>query len=302
MVHTLTRRLVGALLLATVQVAQALTVFACEPEWAALIRAVWPPARVYAATTFLQDPHHIEARPALIAQARQADLAVCTGAALEAGWLPMLQQRSGNPKIQDGQPGMFYAADHVRLIDPYRGPDSPFAGDVHREGNPHLHADPHLLLTVSKALCERLDRLLPDARDGLAARCRDFQTDFAARISVWETRAAALRGQGVLAQHSSFGYLWRWLGMRQVADLEPRPGMPPTPTHLERIRSMARSEPVLAIVIASHQDARAGRWLASQEVAGAPLLVLPATVSDDRPEALTRWFEQLLNALVQAAR
>ena len=96
--------------------AQAFSVFVCEPEWGALVKALHPSAQVFSATTHLQDPHHIEARPSLIAQLRQADLAVCTGASLEVGWLPMLQARSGNAKVQDGQPGMFYAAKFVKLI------------------------------------------------------------------------------------------------------------------------------------------------------------------------------------------
>src|SRR5690554_6716412 len=93
--------------------AQALTVFACEPEWAALARELAPRATIVAATHAQQDPHQIEARPALIAALRRADIAVCTGASLEVGWLPMLQQRAGNREVAPGTPGMFFAADAV---------------------------------------------------------------------------------------------------------------------------------------------------------------------------------------------
>ncbi|MFN5701189.1 MAG: metal ABC transporter solute-binding protein, Zn/Mn family, partial [Betaproteobacteria bacterium] len=117
-------------------------VFTCEPEWAALVLELMPQAQVFWATTALQDPHHIEARPALIAQLRKADLAVCTGAGIEEGWLPALQQRAANPKVQDGALGMFYAAQTVSLIDPRAATLNPFAGDIHPGGNPHLHADP----------------------------------------------------------------------------------------------------------------------------------------------------------------
>jgi zinc/manganese transport system substrate-binding protein len=119
--------------------ASAFTVFACEPEWAALTRVLMPGATIHTATHSRQDPHHIEARPALIAQLRSADLAVCTGASLEVGWLPALQQRAGNAKVQDGAQGMFYAASQVELIDAQPGAaGNPFAGDIHAEGNPHV--------------------------------------------------------------------------------------------------------------------------------------------------------------------
>ena len=102
----LIKSLIAVLMVAASQ-AQAMTVFACEPEWAALTKTLLPEATVRTATTHLQDPHHIEARPSLIAQLRGADFAICTGAELEAGWLPMLQDRAGNPKVQNGRPGMF---------------------------------------------------------------------------------------------------------------------------------------------------------------------------------------------------
>jgi zinc/manganese transport system substrate-binding protein len=108
------------------------TIFACEPEWAALTKTLLPQAKLSVATHANQDPHHIEARPALIAQMRQADAAICTGAELESGWLPMLQERSGNARVQAKAPSMFYAADVVSLIDAQPGgANNPFAGDVH---------------------------------------------------------------------------------------------------------------------------------------------------------------------------
>ena len=250
-----------------------------------------------------QDPHHIEARPALIAQVRSADLLVCTGASLEAGWLPMLQDRAGNPRARD----VFFAADHVELIDPQPGAiGSPWAGDVHAEGNPHLHTDPERLLEVARALAVRLGRERPGQEAAIQARLRDFETRWTAQLNAWRTRAAPLRGRTVAAQHTGFGYLWRWLGMTQVADLEPRPGMSPTPGHLQRLLAGLRTAPPLAIVASSYQDPRPARWLGSQ-LAGprgtpVPVLVLPATVPEDAGvEGLVRWMDELLEPLLQAA-
>lgn len=280
---------------------QALTVFTCEPEWAALVRQLAPAAEVRSATHARQDPHHIEARPSLIAQLRKADLAVCTGAGLEAGWLPMLQQRAGNPRVQDGAPGMLYAADQVTLIDP-RAPGSVFDGDVHAAGNPHAQLDPHRLLQVAAALARRLEEVDPAGRDGYRARLAAFQADWKARIAEWERRAAPLRGLKVAAQHTTFAYLWRWLGIQQVADLEPKPGVPPTPGHLQKVLESVRSAPPRAVVVSAYQDPRGVQWLAQQLGSGVTLLQLPSTVTEEPPtDTLAGLFDHLIARLLAAA-
>ena len=298
------RMRIEALLLAAAIVApaeaHALTVFACEPEWASLTRSLLPEARIHVATHAGQDPHHIEARPSLIAQLRNADLAVCTGAALESGWLPTLQQRAGNPRVQD----VFFAADHASLIDPQPGAiGTPWAGDIHAEGNPHLHTDPRRLLEVLPALSARLSLIAPEEKGRIDERRRALELRWRQQIAQWEQRAAALRGREVVAQHATFGYLWQWLGMRQIADLEPRPGMAPTPGHLQRLLEGLRARPPAAVVIASHHDPRPARWLTSQLGPSVPLLVLPATVTDaSSPEALIGWLDGVIEALRQGIK
>jgi zinc/manganese transport system substrate-binding protein len=301
MVHT--RSSAALLLAACVSLpAQALTVFACEPEWAALVRVLLPASRVHLATHAGQDPHHIEARPALIAQLRSADLAVCTGAGLEAGWLPVLQQRAGNPRVQDGAPGMFYASDHVTLIDPRPATLNPFAGDVHPEGNPHLHTDPQRLLVVAVALTRQLQTLAGGDAADVARRLAAFESHWQQRLADWQRRVAPLRGKRVAVQHTTFSYLWAWAGLVPAADLEPKPGLAPTPGHLQQVLGTLRPQPPFAVVVASYQDARPARWLAGQLGAAVPVLTLPASPVDPlAPQALETWFEQLLQPLLQAA-
>ena len=120
-------------------------------------------------------------------------------------------------------------------------------------------------------------------------------------------RLASLRGQPVATQHTTFGYLWDWLGMKVVADLEPTPGLSPTPGHLQGLLQRLRPAPPGAVVISGYQDPRPGRWLTGQlAAAGGPrvtLLVLPATVPDDAAEAgLVAWVDGLLVELLGAAR
>lgn len=277
-------------------------VFACEPEWAALALELVPQAQVYSATTALQDPHHIEARPALIAQLRQAELAVCTGGGLEEGWLPALQQRAANPRVQDGSEGMFYAAEQVSRIDARAASLSPFAGDIHPGGNPHVHTDPERLLQVARSLSDRVQRLWPAQAAAVGARLLAFEQRWSARVPQWRQRAQALRGRSVAAQHGTFAYLWRWLGLRHTLDLEPKPGLPPTPSHLQSLLQRWPADPPVAVVVAAHQDPRAGRWLADRAQPARPLLVMPATVVDPtQPQALDQWFDQLIERLLQTA-
>lgn len=301
MVRIRSRALVLLLALGAFSSTQAQTIFACEPEWAALTRLLLPQARLHVATHVQQDPHHIEARPALIAQLRAADAAICTGASLESGWLPTLQQRAGNPRVQDGAPGLLMAATAVTLIDPQPGAGgNPFAGDVHAEGNPHLHTDPHRVLAVARAWSARLQQLFPAQQAAIAQRESAFTTQWRQRIAAWEQRAAPLKGAPVATQHTGFGYLWRWLGVQPVADLEPKPGLAPAPGHLQRLLEQLRSQPPRAIVVSSYQDPRAARWLAQQLGGRVPVLQLPATVDDaEAADALGRWFDALLDALLK---
>lgn len=282
--------------------AQALTVFTCEPEWAALVRELAPHAQVRSATHARQDPHHIEARPSLIAALRQAELAVCTGAGLEAGWLPALQQRAGNARVQNGAPGMLFAADHAALIDP-RPPGTPFEGDVHSEGNPHVHLDPRRVRDVAEAVAERLQALEPARAAETRQRWQAWEQAWRSRIAQWERQAAPLRGLRVAAQHTSYAYLWRWLGLEQMADLEPKPGMPPTPGHLQRVLDLARAAPPRAIVVSSYQDPRAAQWLAQQLGNGTAVLQLPATVTEEAPaNTLAGFYDHLIQRLLGAVR
>jgi zinc/manganese transport system substrate-binding protein len=282
--------------------AQALEVFACEPEWAALVKVLAPQARVTSATHALQDPHHIEARPALIGALRRADLAVCTGASLEAGWLPMLQQRAGNARVFNGRDGMFFAADHVTLMHDHAHTHLDRSlGDVHAEGNPHFHLDPHKLKQVAQALAERLARIDPAGAAGVRERHAAWVRRWDQRIAAWESQAEPLMGRTLVAQHTTFAYLWEWLGLTQVADLEPRPGLPPTLAHLQRVLKDVAGDPPRFIVQASYQDPQAGQWLAGRT--GLPVKVLPATVTDQgRASTLEGLFDELIEQLLAALR
>jgi len=266
----------ASLLLILLPAHAALRVFACEPEWGALAQELGGPlVEVTVATSALQDPHRIQARPSLIARTRNADLVVCTGAELEIGWLPMLLQQSGNAKVQPGQPGYFAAADPVRKLDlPTRLDRS--QGDVHAAGNPHIQTDPRNIAIVAAALAARLQQVDP----GHAADYAKAQAAFADRwqqaIARWTAQAAPLKGMAVVSQHKAFVYLYDWLGLKEVAVLEPKPGVEPTASHLQAVLATLKATPARMVLYAAYQDPRPSDWLSRN--AAIPAVRLPFTV------------------------
>lgn len=269
--------LVAALLALLAPAAQAaLRVFACEPEWGALAQELGGDLlEVSVATTALQDPHRIQARPSLIARMRNADLVVCTGAELEIGWLPMLLQQSGNAKVQPGQPGNFAAADFVPKLDIPDRPDRS-QGDVHAAGNPHIQTDPRNIAQVAVALAARLQQIDPANAGRYAQRATDFAQRWQQAIARWSAQAAPLQGVPVVSQHKAFVYLYDWLGLREVAVLEPKPGVEPTVSHLQSVLASLKATPARMVLYAAYQDPRPSEWLSGH--AGIAMVKLPFTL------------------------
>jgi len=254
----------------------ALRVLACEPEWGALAEALGGDlVDVAVATSALQDPHQIQAKPSLIARTRNADLVVCTGAELEIGWLPVLLQQSGNAKVQPGQPGNFAAADYVRKLEVPSQVDRS-QGDVHAAGNPHIQTDPRNIALVAAALGARLEQMDPAHASQYAPRQAAFMQRWQGAIARWTAQAAPLKGVPVVSQHKAFTYLYDWLGMREVAVLEPKPGVEPSVSHLEQVLAALKGTPARMVLYAAYQDPRPSEWLSRN--AAIPAVKLPFTV------------------------
>ena len=277
----------------------AIKVLACETEWGALVNELaGDKANVYVATTGLQDPHHIQARPSLVAAARGTALLVCTGAELEIGWLPLLIRQSGNNAIQPGKPANFEAANFVRKLEVPARLDRA-EGDVHPAGNPHIQTDPRNIALVADALARRLAEV--DAANAASYRQRaaDFQARWKAAVARWEKEAAPLRGTGIVVQHKAFPYLEQWLGLQEIAALEPKPGVEPTSSHLSEVLEGLKSRPAKMIVRAAYNDGRGAEWLA--ERTKLPIVVLPFTVGgDDKARDLFSLFDDTVERLLKA--
>jgi zinc/manganese transport system substrate-binding protein len=276
-----------------------LKVLACEPEWGALMQELaGDRASVYVATTALQDPHRIQAKPSLIASARSADLVVCTGAELEIGWLPVLLRQSGNSAVQSGQPGNFEAAAYVTKLEVPARLDRA-EGDVHAAGNPHIQTDPRNFIPIADALTKRLADLDRSNAAFYTSRHDDFMKRWNAAIERWQTQAAPLRGDPVVVQHKAFPYLEQWLGLVEVATLEPKPGVEPTTGSLTEVLGQLQQKPAKMILRAAYNDGRSSEWLA--ERAKLPVVVLPFTVGgSDKARDLFGLFDDTVARLLAA--
>lgn len=253
----------------------ALEVFACEPEWGAMLQEIGADkVSVYVATSAQQDVHQVEARPSLIAKMRRTEFVVCTGAELEVGWLPQLTQQAGNQLLQNHD-RLFYAAEQVALLDK-PGQLDRSQGDVHAAGNPHVQLDPQRMLIIAQHLAERL--ALVDAPNAAfyQQRYQQFAPRWQEAMTHWQQQAADLRGKNIIVRHDNLRYLAEWLGINVVAKLEPKPGLPPTSAHLAEVLAIAQAQHVYAVVQAAYEDPHSGEWLSGK--ADIPLKILPYTV------------------------
>ena len=278
-----------------------LNVFATVPEWGALAQELGgDKVKIYVATNALQDPHHIEAKPSLIARARSADLIVSTGAELEIGWLPLVSQQAGNPKILPGKPGYFEAAQFVALLDKPARLDRA-EGDVHPAGDPHIQTDPRNIARVAGPLAARLAEIDPENAAYYQARYKAFSERWSTAIANWEKQAAALKNAPVIVQHKAFTYLIAWIGLKEIATLEPKPGVEPTTAHLSEVLAILQRTPAKLVLRAAYQNDRPSQWIA--ERAKINVVTLPFTVGgDDAAKDLYGLFDDTIQRLLKGAQ
>jgi zinc/manganese transport system substrate-binding protein len=277
----------------------ALNVFACEPEWGALASALGGgDVSVFTATTGLQDPHQIQARPALIARLRFADLAVCTGAELEIGWMPVLLRQAANAKVQPGAPGYFAGAEQVQLLEKPAVLDRA-QGDVHPAGNPHVQTDPRNIRIIATALAQRMAQIDPAHAAGYGAREKAFDAQLAANIARWQQEAAPLKGKNVVSYHKGWVYLMNFLDMHEVATIEPKPGVPPGSAYVAGLLDQIPKLQASMVIYAAYEDPKPSQFVA--EKSHLPAVLLPFTVGGtDAAKDLTGLYDDTVKRLLRA--
>lgn len=288
------------LLLIATPLAAAINVFACEPEWASLAKELGGERITsYTATTAFQDPHHIEARPSLIAKIRRANLVVCSGAELEGGWLPVLLRQAANTNIMPGKAGYFEAAAQVERLDIPENTDRSL-GDVHASGNPHVHLDPRRIQIIAQALFNRLSVIDSQGSDYYQQRFNDFSQRWQQAIQQWQVQARELKGQRVVVHHRDWVYLFDWLGIEIAGALEPKPGLPASLGHISSLTKILTTEPAKMIVHTPYQNTRAAKRLS--KISNMPVVELPYSIGgteqvNDLFDLFTVTIEKLTGAL-----
>ena len=269
--------------------ASALEVFACEPEWASLVSELaGEDANVTVATTAFQDPHRLQAKPSLIAAIRKADLVVCTGADLEIGWLPLLLRRGGNPEI-------FMASEYVRRLEVPQV-ISRSQGDIHPQGNPHVHLDPRNIRRVAAALAEQLAAMDTKNATYYNTRLADFQERWSDALAAWDQRAIPLAGLEIVSHHRSFSYLANWIGLDIVATIESKPGIPPSGAQLASLLEILSDNPPVVVVRTPYENEKPSLWLT--ERLSVPAIQLPYTISGNAAVTdLFTLFDEILRIL-----
>ena len=230
---------------------------------------------------------------------RRADLVVCTGAGLESGWLPVLMARGGNPGVKPGTDGYFEAVDFVPMLGVPQRLDRA-DGDIHARGNPHIQLDPHNIERIAPALSERLARLDPANADDYRQRLDDFKRRWQSALQRWEAQALSLKGMPIVVHHDSWVYLNHWLGLNQLATLEPKPGVPSSSSYLASLLETLKTTPARVVIRAPFEETRASEWLSKR--ADLVMLELPFTVGGNAQATdLFGLFDSSI-ALLQAAQ
>jgi zinc/manganese transport system substrate-binding protein len=223
-----------------------------------------------------QDPHFIEAKPSFVLQLRNADVWAFVGLELEIGWMPLLLDGARNPKIQLGGSGYVDVSRAMPLIDVPRGNVDRSMGDVHPLGNPHYWLDPENGRRIAKLFLAKFSELDQKNAAEYAANEKAFETKLGAAETAWQAQLATIKGKPVVAWHTSWNYFAEYTGMRIVAYMEPKPGVPPSPSHLLQVVQAVKASGAKVIIMEPFYDRKVADLVARQT--GATVLILPPSV------------------------
>ncbi len=229
-------------------------VVATLPDYAAIARDVGGDnVEVTTLAKPTEDPHFVDARPSFVVQLRNADVLIDGGAELEMGWLPPLLQNARNPKVQSGQPGRVEASQGIRLME-VPAELSRAAGDVHAMGNPHFMVDPIIAKAVAQHIAQTFAAVDPAHAAAYQTNEQRFETTINARLQEWGAKLLPYRGQSLVAYHDSWPYFAHRFGFNISLFLEPKPGIPPSPSHLANVISQMKAQKIKAIIVEPYHD------------------------------------------------
>lgn len=280
--------------------AHRLRVVATVPDLAAIAREVGGGSvgEVSALLLPTQDPHFADARPHLVLQLNRASLLLLVGLGLEAGWLPTLLDGARNPALLKGAEGHFDASRVAVLKEVPRRRVDRSMGDVHPGGNPHYLLDPGNAVRVARALAERMARLDPSEARSFRANAERFARNLEEAHRRWRRELAPYRGVPVVTYHRSLLYLTEALGLHLLAEIEPKPGIPPSAAHILGVVQLMRARKVPLVVQEEYYPDRTARLVAQKS--GARLVSLPGGADLRGGQSFQARLQTIVHRLLEA--
>ena len=221
-----------------------------------------------------RDPHFLPAKPSLARKLAKADLLCYNGLELEIGWLPLLLDKARNPRIKPGARGdMDCSGALEHILDVPGGMVDRSMGDVHALGNPHYTLNPENAVLVARAMARRMSELDPQQKDAYTARAESFALEIAARLPLWHDQLAEARTKSIILYHQHWNYFTHWQGLDVAGEIENRPGITPSPRHVQNIIDKGRHLAGVLVIAAQWDHLEVAREVS--ERIGAPLAVLP---------------------------
>jgi zinc/manganese transport system substrate-binding protein len=246
-----------------------------------------------------QDPHFVEAKPSFLLKLRQADLLVVVGLQLEIGWLPPLITQSGNPRIQVAAAGYLDASQFAEILDIPTGTVTRAEGDVHPLGNPHYWLDPDNGRRIAKGIANKLGEMDPADAGYFQERFQDFDKRLTAAEQKWDAEMKPYRGRKVVTYHRSFPNFAKHFGLDVIGYVEPRPGIPPTPTHTIELIGLMKRENCKVVLVEPYFDLKTPNSI-GRETGGKVVQYLPSVGGEKDVTDYFKLFDYDIDLLTKA--
>jgi zinc/manganese transport system substrate-binding protein len=246
-----------------------------------------------------QDPHFVEAKPSFLLKLRQADLLVVVGLQLEIGWLPPLITQCGNRRIQVGAPGYLDASQFAEILEIPQGTVTRAEGDVHPLGNPHYWLDPDNGRRIARGIANKLRESDPADEAYFQQRFQDFDKRLTAAEQKWDAEMKPYRGRKVVTYHRSFPNFAKHFGLDVIGYVEPRPGIPPTPTHTLEIIQLMRRENCKVVLVEPYFDLKTPQSI-GRETGAQVVVYLPSVGGEKGVDDYFKLFDYDIGLLIKA--
>lgn len=240
------------------------------------------------------DPHFIVPKPSLLSKLRRADLLVINGGGLELGWLPPLIRSANNAKIQNGAKGFLDISHFVPMIDVPTSVSRAF-GDVHSQGNPHYSTDPHLVLTIAKAIKDKLVELDFDNADVYENNFKNFSQEWSKYLQKLDADMAICKTKKVVQYHELFNYFLDRYNIKNVGNIEPLPGIAPSSKHTIKIINIIKENGVKTILQDVYHEKKTAKFIADKT--DAKVRVIPHDLGADGSKTLKEFYSNIATQL-----